>query len=161
MKRTPCEYVLWNLLPSVRHEIAISMINDFGLNQKEAAAKLGITPAAVCMYLSEKRGKSNIKDETILKEIKKSAENIIKDKNIDLIEETCRLCKIIKSKGLFPFFNLKNYLLTIFLNNFSVVPILCLSYKILVGYLSFFVFLFHAIFVCQKMIMLKKDIIKN
>jgi predicted transcriptional regulator len=84
------------------------MINDFGLNQKEAAAKLGITPAAVCMYLSEKRGKSNIKDETILKEIKKSAENIIKDENIDLIEETCRLCKIIKSKGLFPFFNLKN-----------------------------------------------------
>ena len=108
MKRTPCEYVLWNLLPSVRHEIAISMINDFGLNQKEAAAKLGITPAAVCMYLSEKRGKSNIKDETILKEIKKSAENIIKDENIDPIEETCRLCKIIKSKGLFPFFNLKN-----------------------------------------------------
>jgi predicted transcriptional regulator len=103
MKRTPCE-----LLPSVRHEIAISMINDFGLNQKEAAAKLGITPAAVCMYLSEKRGRSNIKDETILKEIKKSAENIIKDENIDLIEETCRLCKIIKSKGLFPFFNLKN-----------------------------------------------------
>jgi predicted transcriptional regulator len=107
MKEAPCEYVLWNLLPSVRHEIAISMINDFRLNQKEAAAKLGITPAAVCMYLSEKRGKSNIKDESILKEIKISAEKIIKDENIDLIGETCRLCKIIKSKGLFPFSNSK------------------------------------------------------
>ena len=103
MKRTPCEYLLWNLLPAVRNEIARSMVNDFGLNQKEVAAKLGITPAAVCMYLSEKRGKSNIKNEHILKEIKVSAENIIKDENIDLIKETCRLCKIIKSKGLFPF----------------------------------------------------------
>ena len=84
------------------------MINDFGLNQKEAAAKLGLTPAAVCMYLSEKRGKSKIKNESILKEIKISAEKIVKDDNIDLIEETCRLCKIIKTKGLFPFSNLKN-----------------------------------------------------
>ena len=107
MKRAPCEYVLWNLLPAIRHEIALSMINDFGLNQKETAAKLKITPAAVCMYLSEKRGKSNIKNRIILKEIRISAERIIKDENIEIIEETCRLCKIIKSKGLFPFSNSK------------------------------------------------------
>ena len=110
MKRTTCEYILWNLLPVIRHEIARSMVNDFGLNQKEAAAKLEISPAAVCMYLSEKRGKSNIKNESFLKEIKSSAENIIKDENIDLIEETCRLCKIINPRGLLLFSNSKtNY----------------------------------------------------
>ena len=103
MKRTPCEYILWNLLPAVRNEIARSMVTDFGLNQKEAAAKLGITPAAVCMYLSDKRGTIKIRDKKIINEIKASAENIIKDENVDLIEETCRLCKILKSKGLFPF----------------------------------------------------------
>jgi len=108
MKKAPCEYVIWNLLPAVRNEITRSMVNDFGLNQKEAAAKLEITPASVCMYLSEKRGKSNIGNESILKEIKISAESIIKDENIDLIGETCRLCKIIKSKGLFPFSNPEN-----------------------------------------------------
>ena len=107
MKRAPCEYVLWNLLPSVRHEIAISMINDFGLNQKEAAAKLGITPAAVCMYLSNKRGNIKIRDKKIINEIQVSTGNIIKDGNIDLIKETCRICKIIKSRGLFPFSNSK------------------------------------------------------
>ena len=107
MKRTPCEYILWNLLPAVRKEIAKSMVNDFGLNQKEAAMKLGITPAAVCMYLTDKRGNIKIRDKKIIKEIQVSAENIIKDENIDLIKETCRLCKIIKSKGLFPFFNYK------------------------------------------------------
>ena len=107
MKRTPCEYLLWNLLPAVRKEIAKSMVNDFRLNQKEAAMKLGITPAAVSMYLTDKRGNIKIRDKKIINEIKVSAENIIKDENIDLIEETCRLCKIIKSKGLFPFSNSK------------------------------------------------------
>jgi predicted transcriptional regulator len=105
MKRTPCEFLLWNLLPSIRSEIARSMVNDFGLTQKEAAAKLEIQPAAVCMYLSEKRGKSHFTNEFLLKEIKTSAEKIIKDKNVDIVIETCRLCKLIKSKGLFPFSN--------------------------------------------------------
>jgi len=43
------------------------MINDFGLNQKEAADKLNLTPAAVCQYLSRKRGKISITEEEILK----------------------------------------------------------------------------------------------
>ena len=107
MKRTPCEYILWNLLPAVRKEIAKSMVNDFRLNQKEAAMKLGITPAAVSMYLTDKRGNIKIRDKKIINEIKVSAENIIKDENGDLIKETCRLCKIIKSRGLFPFFDLE------------------------------------------------------
>jgi len=47
----------WNGLPVIRREIAESMINKFGLSQKEAALKLGVTPAAVCQYISKKRGK--------------------------------------------------------------------------------------------------------
>ena len=67
MKRTSCEYLLWNLLPAIRKEIAKSMVNDFGLNQKEAAAKLEITTAAVCMYLSDKRGNIKIRDKKLSK----------------------------------------------------------------------------------------------
>ena len=107
MKRTPCEYLLWNLLPSIRSEIARSMVNNFGLSQKEAAEKLEIQPAAVCMYLSDKRGKSNFKNKILLDEIKISAKNIIEDEKKDIVIETCRLCKLIKSKGLFPFSNYK------------------------------------------------------
>ena len=103
MKRTPCEYLLWNLLPAVRNEIARSMVNDFGLSQKEAAEKLEIQPAAVCMYMSDKRGKSNINNKAILREIKNSAEKIIQNEDTDIVIETCRLCKIIKSKKLFIF----------------------------------------------------------
>ena len=107
MKRTPCEYIVWNILPTIRSEIVRSLINDFGLNQKEAAAKLGITPAAVCLYLSDKRANIKIKDEKIIKEIRASTKNIIKEGNIDLVGEVCRICNIIKSKKLFPFFNSK------------------------------------------------------
>jgi predicted transcriptional regulator len=84
------------------------MVNDFGLHQNEAAEKLGITSAAVSMYLSDKRGSFKIRDKKIKNEIRVSAGDIIKDENVDLIKETCRLCKIIKSTGLFPFSNPKN-----------------------------------------------------
>jgi predicted transcriptional regulator len=94
---------MWNGLPVIRKEIAESMINNFGLNQKEAAEKLGVTPAAVCQYLSKKRGKIKIVDEYILNEIKKSAENIIKQDDGAVVPETCRICKILISKGVFPF----------------------------------------------------------
>ena len=80
MRSTPCEYMMWNGLPVIRKEIAESMINNHGLNQKQAAHKLGVTPAAVCQYLSKKRGKIKIEDPLILNEINKSAERIIQEK---------------------------------------------------------------------------------
>jgi len=103
MLRTPCEYMMWNGLPVIRKEIAESMINNFGLSQKEAASKLGITPAAVCQYVSKKRGKLKILDESILKEIDISAEKIIKNETLAVIPETCRICKILINKGIFSF----------------------------------------------------------
>lgn len=102
MKQTPCEYMMWNGLPVIRKEIAESMINNFGLNQKEAAKKLGVTPAAVCQYLSKKRGKVKIVDKDVLIEINRSAERIIQQDDGAVISETCRICKILMAKGIFP-----------------------------------------------------------
>jgi len=102
MEHTPCEYILWNGLPVIRKEIAVSMIDDYGLSQKETAEKLGISPAAVCQYLSGKRGKMNIVDEELCKQINISAERIIQQGDGILVSETCRLCKIFTSKKLFP-----------------------------------------------------------
>ena len=104
MQRTYCEYMMWNGLPVIRREIAESMINKYGLNQKEAAKKLGVTPAAVCQYVSKKRGKIKLLDEEILVEINKSAENIINNGNGSVVPETCRICKMLRSKQLFPYF---------------------------------------------------------
>ena len=96
MKHASCEYIMWNGLPVIRKEIAVSMINDYGLNQKETAEKLDITPAAVCQYLSKKRGRLHIFNEIILSEIKLSAKNIIENGNGCIIPETCRICKLVK-----------------------------------------------------------------
>jgi predicted transcriptional regulator len=101
MKRTPCEYVLWNGLPVIRKEITESMITNFGLNQKEVAEKLGITPAAVCQYLSHKRGNIKIDDQELIKEINLSAERILNNTGATVVEETCRICKIFMAKGIF------------------------------------------------------------
>lgn len=101
MKRTTCEYMMWNGLPVIRREIAESMINNFGLSQKETAEKLGVTPAAICQYVSRKRGNLEITDKDILIEIKISAERIINNGNDNVIPETCRICKILRSKDTF------------------------------------------------------------
>lgn len=104
VKRTTCEYMMWSGLPVIRKEIAESMINDFGLSQKEAAIRLGITPAAVCQYVSRKRGKIDISDKILLKEIRDSAENIIDNGNQSILSETCRICKLLRASSQFELF---------------------------------------------------------
>ena len=103
MQRTPCEFMMWNGLPVIRKEIAESMITNYELTQKDAAQKLGITPAAVCQYLSNKRGKIKILDEEILGEIKISAERIIQNDGNTILTETCRICRLLRSRGVFSY----------------------------------------------------------
>lgn len=95
---------MWNGLPVIRREIAASMVKDFKLTQKEVAEKLGVTPAAVCQYLAKKRGKLEIKNDEILKEIKIAAKNIIINGEDSVISETCRICKLIRSMPEFDLF---------------------------------------------------------
>ncbi len=103
MQRTPCEYMIWNGIPAIRKELAETMIKQFGLSQRETAEKLGLTPAAICQYLSKKRGKNDTFDQTIIKEITISAERIMKNDGSDVVIETCRICRLIqKSKPLSP-----------------------------------------------------------
>jgi predicted transcriptional regulator len=96
MRRTPCEYMLWNGIPTIRKELAETMIKQFGLSQRQTAEKLGITPSAVCQYISKKRGKTDIFDETIIQEITISAERIMKNDGTDVVIETCRICRLVQ-----------------------------------------------------------------
>jgi predicted transcriptional regulator len=100
MIETPCEEMKWEGLPIIRKELVKSMINDFGLNQKEAADKLHLTPAAVCQYLSRKRGRISIIEEEMLTEINVSAGKIIEYGEKIVIKEICRLCKVMRKHGI-------------------------------------------------------------
>ena len=100
MIRTPCEYMHWQGLPIIRKELVKIMINDFGLSQKEAAEKIGITPAAASQYLNKKRGKIRIVNDKILLEINFSAEKIIKHGEQVL---TYEICRILRKHGILSF----------------------------------------------------------
>jgi len=66
--KVPCETIVWRLLPTIRAEIAKALLNE-NLSQSDAAEKLGISRAAVCQYVKEKRGTDITLDEKSKKEI--------------------------------------------------------------------------------------------
>jgi predicted transcriptional regulator len=107
MLKTPCDYMQWQGLPLIRKELVKSLINDHGVNQKEAADRIGITPAAVSQYLSKKRGRISIIDKDIISEINLSAERIIKHGQKVVTIEICRICKILRKSGMLSFSAIK------------------------------------------------------
>jgi uncharacterized protein len=96
----PCEVMMWDGLPVIRKEIAISLIQQFGISQRQAAEKLGVTPAAVCQYLAKKRGSTVISDSDIRLEIAAAAQRIHRDDGAVVIE-TCRICRLCAEKNVF------------------------------------------------------------
>ena len=51
-----CDSMVRNLLPPMRAEMVSRLVNKQGLSQSDAAKRLGVTRAAVCQYMSKKRG---------------------------------------------------------------------------------------------------------
>ena len=99
MTVTLCEESVWHIPPTIGKELAKCLVNNHCLSQKQAAEKLGITPAAVCQYIKEKRGSNQGFDDRIMEEINISAGRIIKTGKKSVIDETCRLCHIIRNNG--------------------------------------------------------------
>lgn len=95
--KTPCEIIVWKMLPVIRKELAKALIDNYGFTQKKVSVKLGLTESAVSRYITGKRGKTDIFDNKILNEITKSAKRISKENSTAIIEETCRICNILKS----------------------------------------------------------------
>ena len=99
MEKAPCECMIWNGLPVIKKEITKCIINEFGLTQRKTAELLGVTPACICQYMSNKRGRAKLPDKILKIEINVSAKRIIKNGESAVVPEVCRICKIIKSNG--------------------------------------------------------------
>ena len=80
LKLMPQEVEVWYLLPSLRKELAKVFTIDFNLNQRETAEILGITESAISQYLNDKRASSLRFSKTEQEEIKRTAEQILKDR---------------------------------------------------------------------------------
>jgi len=95
-----CEENVWYLLPLIRKEFAKSLIKDYGLTQRKAAEKLGITEAAVSQYVSKKRGDLKVTEIGIRREIKTSTKRIMKGDIQVMKTETCRICHLLRTEGI-------------------------------------------------------------
>ncbi len=97
--KIPCEYAIWYLVPAIRKELVKILVEDFLLSQKEAAAKLNLTEAAVSQYLRERRGLKVKLDNLVLKEIKKAAKEISESKEpFSTSEKICSLCLLARTR---------------------------------------------------------------
>ena len=97
----PQEVEVWYVLPAIRRELAkvmktktVTRVNDeHKITQKEIARMLGVTEPAITQYLLKKKGQRSRGDqvglpESILKEIDKSADNMIADyENVRLLDD--------------------------------------------------------------------------
>lgn len=85
IKKLPQEIATWYVIPSVRREFVKEMIRQ-GLNQREAADKLGLTQAAVSNYMKDKRASVIQLNQKIQDLIKSSVVNIL-SKQSDVFQE--------------------------------------------------------------------------
>jgi len=91
--KAPCETIVWCLLPAMRAEIAKSLLDE-NLPQNYVTEKLGISRAAVCQYVKNKRGIETALDEESKKEIKIFAKQIVDDdlSHDEVNKGICILC---------------------------------------------------------------------
>lgn len=94
-KIMPQEIEVWYLIPALRKELARIFVEDYGLKRNKAAEMLGITNAAISQYLSSKRGSGINFSARDKKEIKKAAEEIIKN-DADVMKKIYDLCLVLR-----------------------------------------------------------------
>lgn len=100
----PCEVAVKFILPSVRAAIARRLIVNYCLKQTDVAKLLGISQPAISLYTRQLRGSTlNIEGyPDIVDSINKLSEMLINGniKFTSFVGEFCKLCKLIRSKGL-------------------------------------------------------------
>ena len=81
LESMPQEIEVRYILPAIRRELASVLTKEQKLSQKEAAEIMGLTEAAISQYRHSKRAKEVVFTDDILAEIRKSANNILKEKS--------------------------------------------------------------------------------
>jgi predicted transcriptional regulator len=93
--KSPCEVIVWDVLPSIRAAIADELVKK-GLSQKEVSRLLGITPPAVSQYVSKKRGCNIQFAEEPKKSIERLADDLIQGRVENLTDRICDICKSVR-----------------------------------------------------------------
>jgi predicted transcriptional regulator len=98
--KMPCETTVWNVLPVIRRELAVILVEEYGLSQAEVARRFDLTEAAISQYMKKKRGSMDFNVKGFKKQISMSAEIISEDPDPKkLAYEICRLCQLIRNSS--------------------------------------------------------------
>jgi len=98
--KTPCEFIIWYVLPALRKQLAQTLIREYGMNQAEVAKRMGVSEAAISQYLSSKRAKMEIDDQGIHASVKTWAKRMLDDDSINMATVTCSLCDDVRKAGI-------------------------------------------------------------
>ncbi len=93
--KSPCEMVVWDVLPSIRAAVAEELVKR-GLAQKEVSKLLGITPPAVSQYVTKKRGYNIEFGEEIKVSISRLADDLLEKKVESPVERICEICRMMR-----------------------------------------------------------------
>lgn len=96
--KSPCEMVIWVVLPCIRAAIAKELVKR-NLPQREISKLLGITPSAVSQYVSKKRGYNVEFNEDIMASISLLAQDLVENKIDNPTERICEICKMIRENN--------------------------------------------------------------
>jgi len=99
--RSPCEEIVWEVLPGIRATIAQELVRR-GVSQREVSRLMDVTPAAVSQYVSGKRGYNIVFRDDIREEISRLAEDLMNGDADDLIKRICEICKKARGEELCP-----------------------------------------------------------
>lgn len=95
--KAPCEIIVWYLLPAIRREFARALVDTYGLTQRGAAEKLGLTESAVSQYLHSKRGNEIRFSQDIITKIEESARGIA-ESGESSPNKICAICTKIRTE---------------------------------------------------------------
>lgn len=91
-----CDEMVRQYLPQIRAEVVSRMVIQRGITQKRVAGYMGLTPAAVCQYVSRKRGCKCMEISDDLNEvIEQWTGSLINSDNSVTI---CDICRCVQKK---------------------------------------------------------------
>jgi predicted transcriptional regulator len=90
--KSPCEEVVWNVLPAIRAAIAEQLVKK-GVSQKDVSKMLGLSPPAVSQYVSKKRGYNVVFGEETKGVIEQLADDMKHNLVADPGERVCEICR--------------------------------------------------------------------
>jgi hypothetical protein len=97
MVKTPCQRIVWDVLPAIRSALAAELVKN-GVSQQDVARLLDIAPSAVSQYLSGKRGYRIEFEEPIAKRIEELARDIKAGRVPDTTAGICAICHEIRGE---------------------------------------------------------------